>query len=925
MIKTGLAALAKQAQPAVPVAPKKNGTTNINLVCDETKFPKRPIPPEGIESLFPEKTPTKPIESRPEGIKEIPQGSPEPRVVPHVAGLASNGGNSTPGDQQSEQQRPNDQAKQGGATPQSSETLTAAEGYIRAGWHVFPGKRRDKKPKTGWSWTKEKLTVADAPKYFDKDQHNVMVALGKASDDLVDIDLDWIEATAAADLLMGDLPSFGRSGKLRSHRLAICGDIKTHKYLLPQTLANHPKVSGEHATCIAEIRGSGAYTVFPGSEHETGQRVEWTNAADDNIAAIQAIDAKTLITNMGLLAFVAFCMRFFPAVGARCDFMLAVAGALAHAGFDGDLIQQIVQRIGAFNNDDGDNGTWRVAADSVTDKVNEGKEVTGLPTLIKILGLDDDVLKWCRDLLGTTRDNVGGPVVPKDDHMGRSRIYRIEKRPNLCHYRDDFYDYESGHYAMVDDHTIEANLYSFLDKCGKEVLRGHRSIILPFEPDTKSIHETINALKAVGHVLPTIEQPYWLDGRMGPDPAQLICFPNGILNLSTNEFMSPDPMLFTPHGVALDYDPNAPKPVEWLKFLKQVFDGEQDQIDSLQEMFGYCVSSDVSQEKVFMLIGPKRSGKDTKRHTLQSLISPKAVCGPTLDSMGTNFGMSAFIGKQLAIVGDMRIGSKCDKDLLAENILKMSGRGLFTIDRKHKDHWTGPLPCKLLLISNEMPKIKDTSGALASRPIIFQTRVSFYGREDPHLFRDKIRPELPGILNWALEGLWRMHQRGSIAEPTCSIEAREELAREGSPIMAFVQECLTLDPGAIVNKDVMYSTYLDYADHNGLHRASKSWFFRDLETATAGKVKAERVQKDGERVHNIVGAKISNPPAKGQWNGDHGIVSQAPAMPTTLTAADVGKPTEIDAEIDAALDERIRALHATAQGEARDNDPKTLV
>ena len=530
---------------------------------------------------------------------------------------------------------------------------------------------------------------------------------------------------------------------------------------------------------------------------------------------------------------------------------------------------------------------------------------------------------------------VAGPVVPKDDHMGRSRIYRKEKRPNLCHYRDDFYDYEGGHYAMIDDHTIEANLYSFLDKCRKQVLKrsvvggggatgatgaaakrkatAQATIIVPFEPDMKSIHETTNALKAVGHVLPTIEQPYWLDGRTGPDPAQLICFPNGILNLSTNQFMPPEPMLFTSHGVAFDYDPNAPEPIEWLKFLKQVFDGEQDQIDALQEMFGYCVSSDVSQEKVFMSIGPKRSGKDTKRHTLQSLISPKAVCGPTLDSMGTNFGMSAFIGKQLAIVGDMRLGSKCDRDLLAENILKLSGRGLFTIDRKHKDHWTGPLPCKLFLISNEMPKIKDTSGALASRSIIFQTRVSFYGREDPHLFRDKIRPELPGILNWALEGLWRMHQRGSIAEPACSIEAREELAREGSPIMAFVQEHLTLDAGAVVNKDVMYSTYLDYAEHNGLHRASKSWFFRDLETATAGKVKAERVQKDGERVHNIVGAKISNPPPERPRN-DHRIVVLQPAMPATLTAADVGEPTEIDAKIDA-------VLHATLQGEAGDNDP----
>src|SRR5204863_1048537 len=125
-------------------------------------------------------------------------------------------------------------------------------------------------------------------------------------------------------------------------------------------------------------------------------------------------------------------------------------------------------------------------------------------------------------------------------------------------------------------------------------------------------------------------------------------------------------------------------------------------------------------------------------------------------------GMSQLIGKQLAVVGDMRLGSKCDKDLLAEHVLKLSGRGLFTFDRKYKSHWTGQLPCKLLLLSNEMPKLKDNSGALASRMIAFFTRVSFYGREDPHLFRNKIRPELPAILLWSLDGLRSMRARGHI-------------------------------------------------------------------------------------------------------------------------------------------------------------------
>src|ERR1700722_3314143 len=91
-------------------------------------------------------------------------------------------------------------------TNQRSEALKAAENYIRAGWWTFPGKRsnhdeRDKHPITGWSWTKRHLSLAEAPQYFDKDQHNVLVALGENSRNLTDIDLDWPEAAAAAEVV----------------------------------------------------------------------------------------------------------------------------------------------------------------------------------------------------------------------------------------------------------------------------------------------------------------------------------------------------------------------------------------------------------------------------------------------------------------------------------------------------------------------------------------------------------------------------------------------------------------------------------------------------------------------------------------------------------------------------------------------------
>jgi predicted P-loop ATPase len=338
-----------------------------------------------------------------------------------------------------------------------SETLKAAQSYLGAGWKTFPGKRGNKEPVTGWSWKNRHLTLADAPTYFDKDQHNVLVVLGNDSGNLTDIDLDWPEAAAAASVIFNNLPSFGRSGKLCSHRLARCGGIKSKKYQLPQSLANHPKVVGqlEHMMCVAELRGGGSYTVFPGSEHATGQKVEWTDADADHPPSIPDIEPDTLLKKMGLLAFVAFCMRLFPAVGARCDFMMAVAGALARAGYDAEAIQQIVQCIGAFNQDEGINGSWSVAAERVAGKLDEGEEVTGLPTLIKILGLGEDVLRWCRDMLGATGDAStldGKWPDGQIDETGKPRkgiLNTIEaiKRAGITCTWDDFRkkEYWSGH------------------------------------------------------------------------------------------------------------------------------------------------------------------------------------------------------------------------------------------------------------------------------------------------------------------------------------------------------------------------------------------------------------------------------------------------------------------------------------------------
>lgn len=215
--------------------------------------------------------------------------------------------------------------------------------------------------------------------------------------------------------------------------------------------------------------------------------------------------------------------------------------------------------------------------------------------------------------------------------------------------------------------------------------------------------------------------PSWLgSGHKKLPPEDIISFPNGLLDLRDNKLHPPDASFFTTAALGFDYVSEAPEPVEWKRFLAQIYDGDDrdGEIQQTQEIFGYLLTADVSLEKAFFFIGPRRSGKGTMMRMLQHLLAITAMAGPTLKSLGTQFGLQPLIGKQVAVVDDLRVGSPKETDVLIENVLKITGRGFFTIDRKFTTAWEGTLPIKLVFISNVMPKLGDDSGALASRFVI---------------------------------------------------------------------------------------------------------------------------------------------------------------------------------------------------------------
>jgi putative DNA primase/helicase len=223
----------------------------------------------------------------------------------------------------------------------------------------------------------------------------------------------------------------------------------------------------------------------------------------------------------------------------------------------------------------------------------------------------------------------------------------------------------------------------------------------------------------------------------------------------------------------------------------------------------------------------KRSGKGTIGRVLTRLLGQANVASPTLQSLCGNFGLQPLIGKSAALIGDARIGQRHDQAAIAERLLSISGEDAITIDRKNLLAWTGRLGVRFVILTNELPRLSDASGALASRFIVLRLVKSFYGCEDTGL-SDRLISELPGILNWAIEGWMNLRARGHFMQPQSSIEAIEEMEALGSPVLAFVKDRCLVGAGHEEDIDELFGEWCRWSHSQGRREDCRLRVYRGI-------------------------------------------------------------------------------------------------
>lgn len=405
-------------------------------------------------------------------------------------------------------------------------------------------------------------------------------------------------------------------------------------------------------------------------------------------------------------------------------------------------------------------------------------------------------------------------------------------------------------YRDVADETFEAGVWRWVQGRAYRAPEGVKQLVATRD-------SVANVLKAaIAQRQGPRDLPAWQPRGADPRPSDLLAVRNGLLHLPTMELLAPTPRFVNRNASPVEYDELAAEPARWLRFLDEVFGGDREMADTLQEVMGYLLTQDTSQQKVFCLVGPPRSGKGTINRVIQMLVGEGNYTSPTANNLARgDFGLQRLIGRQLATISDMRMGRSADPAALAENLLRISGEDEVSIDRKYKEAWEGRLPTRFLLSSNETPQFRDTSGAIVSRMVLMRTVRSFLGTEDTGLGA-ALKPELPGVLNWSLAGLRRLRQRGHFLQPSASRSELDAMMTLASPVKAFAAERLRADPHAVTAKDVVWLAFKQWAGEEGLpYSGDKGHFFKDLGTCGVA-FTPTRIRDEGDRVQAIQGLAL---------------------------------------------------------------------
>jgi putative DNA primase/helicase len=412
----------------------------------------------------------------------------------------------------------------------------------------------------------------------------------------------------------------------------------------------------------------------------------------------------------------------------------------------------------------------------------------------------------------------------------------VAGRPPL-YWSGHHYRFNGKHYDEVDPRELQAEVWSFLEReasrCPPPPPKVHRSL----RDNVVAAIEARGAERVAGRGH-RVRPNAWLPGT--GDGGDVLVVANGLLDVSTRQLRPHTPDFFALYALPYDYDPAAVCPT-WEAAVARIAGGDAELVRLLRQWFGYCLTTGTDEQKFVVLVGDGGNGKSTLIGGLLAVVGEANASHVPLERFGEPHDLGYTLGKLVNVPDDM-----AEVDRAAEGVLKTyTAGGAMAFNQKHRAILHARPTAKLMFATNAVPRFTDRSSGLWRRLLLVPLTATFPAGErvrgmDKPAYWERAG-ELPGMLNWALDGLADLRAGDGFVLPACVEAAVAEHRLDSNPARAFVTEHLKADPSASVPSRDVYSGYTRWAKEHGHLQLGHSQYTREVRRVYPG------VERDTER------------------------------------------------------------------------------
>lgn len=477
--------------------------------------------------------------------------------------------------------------------------------------------------------------------------------------------------------------------------------------------------------------------------------------------------------------------------GDRHALALALAAVLARTGWSEERVRRTADLICDFTSD-GERVDRQVAMVGTVKRHHAGYYVSSREWRE---ALGDAAFKEFLKALGlTVRDGnlvFRGEVVGTIQQLEASLVSVFLSDQDWAWADGLIFHWDGYRWASTSEKTLRAALFDFIQTV-YQVVTGE-------EIQLTATNKLAAALQ------PIVEGKLMMQPLPDP-PAGLIPVKNGVLDPTTREIREGRKEDYFRWCLQVEYDPEAACP-RWLQFLQEAAPHEA---RLLQEWVGYCLIPGNPWQYMLWLHGPTGTGKSKFVDTISALFGDARTAIKT--ETFSDYAIATLAGAMIATCTEMSnktLRTPLLKALVAGDAVSARhpyGRP-FVVQFRGKFIWS----------SNVLPPVDQGEG--------LWRRILVVPFENPPETKDVnlaeiLLTELPGILNWALEGLDRVRAYTAASNwplPDSVTSTVKEYQESTDTFAQFVSDELELNPEYSIPSKDLYFRYAQWAREHG-HR-----------------------------------------------------------------------------------------------------------